>query len=121
MGKKELKSKKFFIEFIVGFGFLSGLWLAIGIDPQAEIFKILQFLINYFFKNQEITFWSSMFFYVFPTLTLIISLILIYRKAKWWGFIAVGLGFLAGVSILASPFLAIILLIISFLLGFFAT
>lgn len=40
------KREYFLYEFVIGLGFLSGLWIAIGVDPEAEIFKAFSTIIN---------------------------------------------------------------------------
>jgi len=32
-------AKGFITDFVVGFGFINGLWIAAGVDPESEIIK----------------------------------------------------------------------------------
>ena len=111
--KNRTITKKAAKELIVGFGFLSGLWLAIGIDPEAEIFKFLNDFLTSISAPSQIIF----FLQILPTALFIFSIISIYKKGGIPGFIAVGLAFLGGLSVLLNPLYSAILLVIALILG----
>lgn len=107
------KGNNFFKNFIIGLGFLQGIWFAMGINPSAKIFEGVQGLINYI--NPSLKF--SFVFSVLPIIILVIGIILIYREASIFGIFASILGFIAGTMILVSPTYSVILLALSWLLG----
>ena len=106
----------FFKELIVGFGFLNGIWIAIGINPETEIFKALNEVIDTI--NPENQF--SILFIILPLIVLIGTLIFIKAIGGWLGLAAVGCGFLGGLLILMSPMISIIFLLVGWGLGIIA-
>ncbi|MCK5723467.1 MAG: hypothetical protein KAI84_13100 [Gammaproteobacteria bacterium] len=107
----------FFKKLIVGFGFLNGIWIAIGINPEAEFFKTLKEVIDTI--NPENQF--SILFIILPLIVLIATLILIKAIGGWLGFAAVGSGFIGGLLVLTSPTISIIFLLAGWGLGIIAT
>lgn len=107
-------AKTFFKEFIVLFGFFTGVWRAIGVNPEAEIFNALKIIIDTLNPGNGISLWFS----VLPVLLFIITLIIIYFIARMWGIAAVSCGFIGGLLILLSPVLSIIFLLIGWILGY---
>ena len=100
-------------EFIIGFGFVEGLWLTVGINPKAEISKaLIQLLINLRIESGYI-----FLFKILPILVLIGTLWSIYNLSKLYGLIVVFLAFIGGLLILVSPIFSIILLVILLILG----
>ena len=114
MGKKISKSNRFFKQAIIFFGFLNGLWIAIGIDPEKIIRGVLQPFV------EKLGSQAIYLFGILPTILLGISLYLIYKKGRLMGLIAVLCGFAGGLLILASPIVSVIFLIAAWAIGYFS-
>jgi len=81
-----MNKKEYFIdEFVIGLGFLSGLWIAVGFNPEAELFKALGMIINILNPN----FGFNTLFFIVPTLILIASIIGSYLMGGKLGLFAV--------------------------------
>ncbi len=113
MGSKSIR-KSFVNEFVLGFGFLSGLWIYVGINPEAEVMKVLQIIIQQISPNP----YYSFLFWLIPTLSTLLAIAGAYVFGGGLGVIAVALAFLGGIFINLN--LGIILLILGILLGFIA-
>lgn len=100
----------------IGLGFLSGLWIAVGIDPQAEIFKAFDTILKTLNPDSGFGF----LFFVIPIIILICLILGTYFMGGKLGLIAVTFGFLGGLLILASPLISIILLFLGMGLGVIA-
>lgn len=109
------KSEYFVQEFVLGFGFLSGLWIHVGIDPEDELFKALLSIINTLSPNQAPT--MSFYFWLLPVIGLVVSIAGSYAMGGWLGLVAVGLAFIGGVFI--GP-IGILLVIIAVIIGGYA-
>jgi hypothetical protein len=110
------KAEYFVNEFVIGLGFLSGLWIAVGIDPQAEIFRAFATIIKTLNPNSGF----GLLFYIILIIILICSILGTYFMGGKLGSIAVVSGFLGGLLILVSPWISIILLFIGMRLGIIA-
>ena len=113
MSKEEL-GKSFVQEFVLGFGFLSGLWIHAGVDPEAEIIKALSSIVLQLAPNPMYSF----AFWIIPIIATLGSLVGSYFLGGWLGLIAVGLAFLGGIFI--SSGFGVFCLIIGVILGFIA-
>jgi hypothetical protein len=111
------KSRTYIWQFVIGLGFLSGLWTAIGIDPEAVIINALGRAAGTIYPDQNI----RSLFIILPTILLLLSVFGAYRKGKVMGLVAVIVAYLAGLSILVSTGTAILLLLAAVLLGLLAT
>lgn len=107
----------FLKEFVILFGFLNGLWLAIGVNPGAELLVVLRGIVEGLFTGAPVRF----LFTFLPLVLLGTMLYLIHRRGGWLGFVAVGFGFLAGLQVLAAPRVSLVLLAVAMLLGVVAT
>jgi len=101
-------------EFVIGFGFLSGIWLAIGINPKNIIFDFMRTNLENLHPSLKIIFIILPLVFLIGT---IITLLSIYHKGGIAGAGVVVLGFVAGLSILHSPITAVIILIVAYILG----
>ena len=108
------RTNLFFKGSVILFGFVNGLFMALGINPSAEVFAFLMPYVEVYGSN------AVYFLTVLPTILLIISLYTIYRRAKWLGFFAVFLGFIGGLSIMGSWMLALGLLVVAWIIGYVA-
>jgi hypothetical protein len=79
------KSRTYIWQFVIGLGFLSGLWTAIGIDPQAIILNILGNAADSVYSDPTVRF----LLLLLPTILLILSIIGAYKKGKVLGLISV--------------------------------
>lgn len=99
------------------FGFLNGVWLAVGVNPGRELLGVARGIVETFVRGAAI----EILFVVVPLLLLAASVWLIWRRGRWLGFVAVGVAFVGGAEILASPTLALGLLLLGLVLGVLAT
>jgi predicted branched-subunit amino acid permease len=111
------RSSIFIRQFVIGLGFLSGIFTAIGIDPQQEVITIIGGAIASVYPDPQI----SSLFLVLPTILLIISLIAAYRKGKVLGLASVLVAYCAGIVILGSLVISLLLLAGAVVLGLVAT
>lgn len=81
--------KVFVQEFVIGLGFLSGLWIYSGVDPTAEILKSFSAIV----PEMSGSFWWIV------VMSTIGSIVGAYLMGKWFGLLAVFLAFLGGIFI----------------------
>jgi len=110
----EEAGKAFVSEFVIGLGFLSGLWIHIGVNPETEILKALTSVLKEINPDPTLGF----VFWFMPVIVTIMSWIGAFVIGGWPGFIATVLALIAGIFI-SSTFGAV-LLIIAILLGLVA-
>jgi hypothetical protein len=111
------KSGLFIRESVIGLGFLSGVWTAIGINPQTVLLTLVERSADEVLHNPSVRF----FFVVLPTLLLILSLVTAYKRGRVAGLVSVFFAYVGGLVVLESLYLSGILLVIAILLGLFAT
>ena len=111
------KSKEYIWQFVIGLGFLSGVWTAIGIDPGAVILNVLGDMIGTLYSDPVV----RSLFLVLPTALLVVSIISAYRKGKVLGLISVIMAYSAGLFIMVSTGTSLLLLIIAIIIGYLAT
>lgn len=109
------KGEIFVREFVVGFGFLSGLFARLGGDPESiaisTIFKALEPLVPY----------AGMLAVLFAIMSLIepVSRLLAgYNVGGFLGIIAIVLGFLAGYAIMQNTSIGVPLLMVAIVFGY---
>ncbi|MEA3199648.1 MAG: hypothetical protein QOE90_1076 [Thermoplasmata archaeon] len=107
----------FLKEFVVLFGFLNGVWIAVGVNPGREFLGIVQGLVESATGGNG---WVKLLFTWVPVALAIAALVAIFRKGGWLGFVAVLAGFLSGLYVLADPRLSLGLLVVALALGWFA-
>ncbi len=100
-------------ELITGFGFLEGLWLAVGINPEAEILNAFTNIL----VNLGVDTGSIFLLTILPIIILIVTILTVYSVGGKLGMIAVGCAFLGGLLILFSPIVTIVLLLAGLVLG----
>jgi hypothetical protein len=110
------KSRTYIWQFVIGLGFLSGLWTAIGIDPQAIILDILRNIVDTVYSDPAI----RSLFLILPTILLLISILGAYMKGRLPGLISVIIAYLAGVLILVSTVTALVFLGVAIIIGYLA-
>ena len=111
------KSKAYIWQFVIGLGFLSGVWTAIGIDPSAVILDVLGDMIGTLYSDPVV----RSLFLILPTALLVVSIISAYRKGKVPGLISVIMAYSAGLFIIVSAGTSLFLLIIAVIIGYLAT
>jgi hypothetical protein len=111
------KSRTYIWQFVIGLGFLSGLWTAIGIDPQEIVFNILGNAADSVYSDPTI----RSLLILLPTILFIISIIGAYKKGKVLGLISVIVAYIAGLFILLSTMTAFVFLGIAIIIGYLAT
>ena len=111
------KSKAYIWQFVIGLGFLSGVWTAIGIDPRAVILNVLGDMIGTLYSDPVV----RSLFLILPTALLVVSIISAYRKGKVLGLISVIMAYCAGLVIIVSTGTSLLLLIIAIIIGYLAT
>ena len=111
------KSRTYIWQFVIGLGFLSGLWTAIGIDPQEMILNILGNAADSVYSDPTV----RILLLIIPTILFIISIIGAYTKGKVLGLISVIVAYIAGVFILISTTTALVFLGIAIIIGYLAT
>ena len=111
------KFRRFIWQFVIGFGFLSGLWTAIGIDPEEVLINALGSAVTTISPNPTL----RALFLILPTLLLIFSVIGAYRNGKIPGLISVLVAYVAGLVILTSAIAGLVLLGVAFVLAYYST
>jgi hypothetical protein len=110
------KSRTYIWQFVIGLGFLSGLWTAIGIDPQAVIFGVLGNLVDTVYSDPAI----RSLFLILPTILLFLSILGAYTRGRFLGLISVILAYLAGLFILVSTVTALVFFGVAIIIGYLA-
>jgi hypothetical protein len=111
------RSKTYIWQFVLGLGFVSGLWTAIGIDPQAVLLTALGNVVDTLYSDPVVR-WI---FLILPLLILGVSVYGAYRKGRFPGLLSVIIAYLAGVLIFVSTATALILLGSAIFIGYLAT
>jgi len=110
------KSRTYILQFVIGLGFLSGLWTAIGIDPQTVIVSVLGNIVDTVYSDPAI----RSLFLILPTILLLLSILGAYRRGRLLGLISVILAYFAGLFILVSIVTALVFLGVAIIIGYLA-
>jgi hypothetical protein len=102
---------------VIGLGFLSGIFTAIGVDPQQVVIGIIGRTVESLYPDPEI----SALFIILPTILLLVSLIAAWLKGRILGLVSVLVAYCAGILILVSTVPALILLAGAIGIGYLAT
>ena len=111
------KFHHFIWQFVIGLGFLSGLWTAVGIDPEGLLIAALGSAVSTISPDPAL----RALFLILPTLLLIGSVIGAYRKGKVPGLISVLVAYGAGLVIMSSAIIGLVLLGLAVLLAYYST
>jgi hypothetical protein len=111
------KTRTYLWQSVIGFGFLSGFWTAIGIDPEEVILNLIGKTVDTIFPDPNIRY----LFIILPTILLAISIWQAWKKGRMPGLAAVIIAYVAGLSILLSWITALILLFAAIAIGWLAT
>jgi hypothetical protein len=112
-----MKGRNYIWQFVIGFGFLSGIWTALGIDPEEVILNALGNVTGAIYTDPTL----RQLFIIIPTILLLFSIYSAYKKGRILGLVAVIIAYLAGLSILVSVRTTIALLLVAVVIGYLAT
>ncbi len=104
-------------QFTIGLGFLSGIWSAVGIDPQEVLLGLLGAITRGITADPAVL----RIFVILPLLLLAVSVWGAYRKGGVVGLISVLIAYLAGLSILLAVWTSLLLLVVAIAAGYLAT
>lgn len=110
------RTETFLKEFVILFGFLNGVWFAVGVNPGAELLEVLLGMGEGLLSGSTLAFLAT----AVPLVILGLTLFFIFRKGGWLGFLAVGFAFVAGLQVTSAPKVMAGLLVLSLVLGWFA-
>jgi small-conductance mechanosensitive channel len=111
------RTKTYIWQFTIGLGFLSGLWTAIGIDPEEVVLNLLGTVTAEIFPDPRL----RQIFIILPTLLLLVSVWGAYKKGKTLGLASVLIAYVAGLSVLVSLWTSMLLLSAAIVVGYLAT
>ncbi|HTY15648.1 MAG TPA: hypothetical protein VMC42_08080 [Methanoregulaceae archaeon] len=111
------KSKVFLWESVIGLGFLSGVWTAIGVSPQSLIIGLIGQSASDIYPDPAV----RALFILLPTVLLVISIISAYRRGRIPGLFSVILAYFGGLLVITATVSAILLLLCAVAIGILAT
>ncbi len=111
------RSRAYIWQFVIGLGFISGVWTAIGIDPEAVILNVVGDIIGTVYSDPG---FRSLLI-ILPTVLFVISVIGAYRRGRVLGLVSVIVAYISGLAIIVSIMTSAILLIVAVITGYFAT
>jgi hypothetical protein len=111
------RSRTYIWQFVMGLGFLSGIWTAIGIDPGEVIPNLLGRVTGAVYPDPML----RELFIILPTILLVISIWSAYKKGRVLGLVSVIIAYLAGLSIFVSIWTSLVLLTAAIVTGYLAT
>ncbi|OPX62279.1 MULTISPECIES: hypothetical protein [unclassified Methanoregula] len=111
------RSRTYIWQFTIGLGFLSGLWTAIGIDPEEVLINLVGTTATGIFPDPLL----RQLFIVLPLILLAISIRGAYKKGKVPGLASVLIAYVAGLSILVALWTSLLLLLAAIAIGYLAT
>jgi hypothetical protein len=111
------KSRRYVWQVVIGFGFLSGLWTAIGIDPESILLSFLGKAVDTVYPDPTVRY----LFLILPSLLLIVSIIGAYSAGKTMGLVSVLIAYISGLLLVSRTGIALVLLCGAVLLGYLST
>ncbi|MDD1681051.1 MAG: hypothetical protein LUQ35_05525 [Methanoregula sp.] len=111
------RSRTYIWQFTIGLGFLSGLWTAIGIDPEEVVLNLIGTTTNEIFPDPTL----RQLFILLPTILLLFSVWGAYKRGKVLGLASVLIAYVAGLSILVALWTSLLLLSAAIVTGYLAT
>jgi hypothetical protein len=111
------RSRTYIWQFVIGLGLLSGIWTAIGIDPESIILNVLGDIVGRVYADPGV---RSLLLLI-PSILLVVSIIGAYRQGSVLGLISVVVAYTAGLVILVSTMTSLVLLGIAIIVGYLAT
>lgn len=110
------KSSRFVWQFVIGLGFLSGLWTAVGLDPEDVLISFVGTAVNIVYPSTLV----RSLFLILPTILLVISIIGAYRKGRVPGLLSVLVAYGSGLMLFSATAVSLLLLAAAALLGYFS-
>jgi hypothetical protein len=111
------RSRTYIWQFVIGLGLLSGIWTAIGIDPESVILNVLGDMVGRMYSDPGV----RSLLLIIPSILLVISIIGAYRQGKVLGLISVIVAYISGLFILVSTMTLLVLLGVAIIMGYLAT
>jgi hypothetical protein len=111
------RSRTYIWQFTIGLGFLSGLWTALGIDPEEVILNLLGTVTGEMYPDPTL----RQLFILLPLILLAVPVLGAYKKVKVLGLASVLIAYVAGLSILVALWTSLILLLAAIVIGYLAT
>jgi hypothetical protein len=111
------RSRTYIWQFTIGLGFLSGLWTAIGIDPEEVVLNLLGTVSSEIFPDSTL----RHLFILLPLILLAFSVWGAYKRGKVLGLASVLIAYVAGLSILVALWTSLLLLLAAIVIGYLAT
>ena len=111
------KAKNYLWQSVIGLGFFSGLWTAVGVDPEQVIISALSAVIDKAWPDPNIRY----LFIILPTLLLLASVYGAYRNGRMLGIVGVIIAYGAGLLLLSATGLALLLLVAALVCGWIAS
>ena len=111
------RSRTYIWQFTIGLGFLSGIWTAIGIDPEEAALNLIGTTTTEIFPDPTL----RQLFIILPTILLLVSVWGAYKRGKVLGLASVLIAYVAGLSILVSLWTSLLLLGAAVVTGYLAT
>jgi small-conductance mechanosensitive channel len=111
------RSRNYIWQFTIGLGLLSGIWTAIGIDPEEVLLNLLGTVSGEIYPDPML----RQLFIILPLILLALSVWGAYRMGKVLGLASVLIAYVAGLSILVSLWTSLLLLIAAIITGYLAT
>jgi hypothetical protein len=111
------RSRTYIWQFTIGLGFLSGLWTALGIDPEEVILNLLGTVTGEMYPDPTL----RQLFILLPLILLAVPVLGAYKKGKVLGLASVLIAYVAGLSILVALWTSLILLLAAIVIGYLAT
>jgi hypothetical protein len=110
------RSMSYIRHFVIGLGFFSGLWTAVGINPGEVILNALGTVTGEFSPDPRV----RQLFIILPLILLLISVYGAYKKGRFLGLTSVIIAYLAGLSILVALWTSLSILLVAILTGYLA-
>lgn len=110
-------AETFIQEFVIGLGFLNGLWIHMGFDPESLIIQLLLDVITIFDPSFPFSY-IFLFISIISALSAVVPLLLAYYRGGIFGLFAVVCAFIGGVLINST--IGVLFLLIGVVLGLIA-
>jgi len=111
------RSRTYVWQFTIGLGFISGLWTALGIDPDEVILNLLGSVAAEIYPDPTL----RQLFIILPLILLAVPVLGAYKKGKILGLASVLIAYVAGLSILIALWTSLVLLLAAIVTGYLAT
>src|SRR5438552_11468468 len=106
----------FLRESVVLTGFLSGVWIALRFNPGVVLLSEFRAIVEAVTADPRV----ELVFALLPLAIFVVTLVVIYRRGRWLGLLAVLVAFEGGARVVAAPSVALAVLAIALALGYFA-